>query len=71
MTKTENSFKRGYQQLRLCDVNTVRTAIYAILRINNRTSFAKYMNGERDIHPQARTEIESIFAQHGIDSVWG
>lgn len=64
------SFSQGWQQLRQCDVAECRKRLMDALRVNNRTSFSKYKNGQISIHPAAKREVERIFNSYGITDVW-
>lgn len=64
-------FERGYSQIRVGDLKKARAEIYKALGINNRTTFAKYLHGEREPKASAAVAVELVFRSYGITEIWG
>jgi hypothetical protein len=65
------SFDRGFQQLRLCEVDEVRTEIMAALGVTTNMSFLRRKAGKIEPKVGEARAVEEIFAKRGITDVWG
>ena len=71
MVNEKFSFKKGWSQIKQCDVKKCREQLMEVFNITTRAGFCKRLNGEiepRISHVQA---VEKIFAKYGIKDVWG
>ena len=68
---SKHSFEIGFRQVRVCDVPEVRGKIMSALGIVSRASWAKRLYGRIVPNVDEAKEIEKIFAEYGIKSVWG
>lgn len=68
---SNESFKKGFQQVQKKDIVNVKDKLMRTLNIKSRTAFYNRLNGVV-IHNEAeRTHIEAIFRNLGITEVWG
>lgn len=65
------SFERGFQQLRLCDVDEVRAEIMDVLGVTTNMSFLRRKAGKIEPKISEARAVEEIFAKRGITDVWG
>lgn len=65
------SFKRGFAQVRQKDVLEVKKRIMSALGLTTRVSWHARLNGKVEPKVSEARAIESIFADFGINSVWG
>lgn len=71
-TPFTRSFRKGLAELRVKDVPAVKAAIYDILGVGTKQSFARYADGKAptlDVDKARR--IEDLFAQYGVNEPWG
>ena len=67
----ELSFKKGWLQLRQCDVEACRNDIMNALNLNTRMAFLNRLNGKVDHKVTEVNAIESVFHKYHIRDVWG
>jgi len=70
-TNNENSFHRGWEQLRVKDVGIVRTKLRAALEVTTIQGFKDRLFGRVLFDVLQRKAVEDIFAEYGITDVWG
>jgi hypothetical protein len=66
------SFRKGLAELKVKDVQTVKSGIKDILGVGSKQSFARYADGKAptlDVDKARR--IEEIFARFGVTQPWG
>ncbi len=71
MCETNWGFDRGFKQLRLCDVEAVRSEIMSALKIATNMSFLRRKSGVIEPKISEAKAIEAIFAKRGITDIWG
>jgi hypothetical protein len=73
VNKSENSFKKGFMQLRQMDAKNVREEIEDALGISERVTGTWYnrLNGKIEPRYSEAKKIEAIFSKYGITDVWG
>ena len=71
MCKTNWGFDRGFKQLRLCEVDDVKTEIMVALGIATNMSFLRRKSGVIEPKISEAKAIEEIFAKRGITDIWG
>lgn len=65
------SFKKGYEQLQLKDVEVVRDKIMKALNIKTLQGFRYRLTGVYEPKISEVDAIESIFNEYGITDIWG
>lgn len=65
------SFKKGYGQLQVKDVEEARDKIMAALNIKTLQGFRNRLNGVYEPKISEVDAIESVFNEYGIFEVWG
>jgi len=71
VSRTEKAFRKGLRELRVREVQEVKAELYAVLGINNRTSFVAYADGRQSLPVEKYMGIERVFRAHGIEDCWG
>lgn len=64
------SFKKGYQQVQLKDLQNVRTELMGALEITTLQAFRNRLNGEVEPKTSEVLEIERVFNKYGIKEIW-
>jgi hypothetical protein len=67
----ENSFKRGFMQLKQKDAPAVKAEIMAGLGISTRMPWHQRITGKIVPKQSEREYIENVFKKYGIIDVWG
>lgn len=65
------SFKKGYEQLQLKDVELVREKIMNALNIKTLQGFRYRLAGVYEPKVSEVESIEKIFGEYGITDIWG
>lgn len=65
------SFRLGYNQVQLKDVDAVKKELMDALHILSNSTFLRRINGEVEPKQSEITAIERVFNNHGITNVWG
>lgn len=65
------SFKKGYGQLQLKDVETARDKIMKTLNITTLQGFRYRLAGVYEPKVSEMESIEEIFHNYGITDIWG
>ena len=65
------AFRRGWLQLRQCDIPVVKKKLMKALNINNRVSFSERKLGKIEPSISEHNAVEQVFAEFGITDVWG
>lgn len=67
------SFRKGFEQVRQKDVKDVREKLTKVIgiKLNNRMSWSKWLNGKVEPKVTQKEAIEKVFAEYGIKEVWG
>lgn len=71
MSKKNFSFKRGWLQVRQCDVEAVRNDIMEALGITTIQAFGKRLRGDVEPKVSEVPVIEGVFAKYKIKDIWG
>ena len=64
-------FHKGWNQLRLKDVEPAKKELMQALGINNKMSWNKYRNGQIEPRASQAANVEAIFKKYGITNIWG
>lgn len=64
-------FIKGLNQLRVCEVDEVRSEIMEALGITTNVSYINRKTGKIEPKISEARAIEEIFAKRGITDVWG
>lgn len=67
----EFSFKLGFSQVKRKDVQEVKNRIMNALGLRTRVSWYARLNGAVEPKVSEAKIIESVFADFGINQVWG
>lgn len=71
-TPFDRSFRKGLSELKVKDVQTVKAAIYRVLGVTTKQSFARYADGKAvNLDIEKARRIEAIFARYGVFHPWG
>ncbi len=65
------SFQLGFSQVKQRDAKEVKKKIMLALDITTRSSWAIRLNGVVEPKVSEAKAIEEIFAEYGINEVWG
>lgn len=65
------SFQIGWSQVKQGDASTVRAKLMQALNITTRMAFLDRMNGKVEPKISEYKAIEKVFAEFGIEKVWG
>ena len=64
------SFKKGYEQVQIKDLQDVRSEIMHALGITTLQAFRNRMNGEVEPKVSEVQEIERVFNKYGKKEIW-
>ena len=64
------AFKKGWNQLKLVDMNKCRSKIMDALGLTTLPPFYQRLNGKVEPKVTEAAAIESIFAEYGITDIW-
>lgn len=68
----KRAFAKGLKELRVKDVEQVRSAIISILGVTTMQSFRNYANGRVEtLDVEKAKQIEALFASYGVNNPWG
>lgn len=70
-SKTNFSFRKGWNQLTVEQSRKVRDKIISALNLKYRTSFYYRLNGNCEPTVSEAKAIEKIFKSYGIKDIWG
>ena len=71
-TNEKRAFAKGMRELRVKDVEQVRSAIISILGVTTMQSFRNYANGRVEtLDVEKAKQIEALFASYGVNNPWG
>ena len=71
-TPFTRSFRKGLSELRVKDVPAVKAAIYSILGVSTKQSFARYADGKAvTLDIDKARQIEELFIKYGVYEPWG
>ena len=66
------AFRKGLREIKVKDAPDVRAAIFGILGVSTKQSFANYANGKMvNLDVDKARQIESLFASYGVTDCWG
>jgi len=65
------SFKKGFGQVQVKDVKTVKTELMKALGIKTRYAWGQRLKGEVEPLVSEAEAIEIVFKKYGIKSIWG
>ncbi len=69
--RNKYSFRRGWAQVRNCDVRQCRADIMTALGLVTRMAFLQRLNGNVEPRISEYKAIEAVFAKYGITDIWG
>ncbi len=70
-TSTTNCFLLGWSQVPIGKAAEAKSRIMDALGISTRASWSNRLRGLYFLSLAERTAIENVFADYGIDEVWG
>ena len=74
-TNTPNpskAFQRGLRDIKVKDIQDVRTSLMGILGVGTRQGFRNYANGlVQNLDVDKAKQIEVLFASYGVSNPWG
>ena len=69
---TSKAFRKGLREIRVKDAPDVRAAIFRILGVKTKQSFANYANGKMvNLDVDKARQIENLFLSYGVTEPWG
>ena len=71
MSKEQFSFNKGWSQVKNGDVRRCRKKLMEALGITTRMAFLNRLRGDVEPKVSEAKVIESIFAEFGINEIWG
>lgn len=70
IAKKRYSFKKAYESVPLGKIESLRKDLYAILEINNRTSWSNKLKGIVSPSVEIVEGVQSVFNKYGIRDCW-
>lgn len=67
----EFSFKKGWSQIKVGDMDEARNKIMIAIGITTRMAWGNRLKGLVEPKVSEARAIESVFAEYGITEVWG